>query len=382
MSKRIINFAKNLLLMIIGLCFALALLEVSLRVIGNPFGFRIKGDQIVLPAHQKYEIHNTTVKQLDEFIVHEKNSLGFRGAEPPIDFSGYLTLVTVGGSTTECFYLSEGQTWPDDLGLKLENNFSHLWINNAGLDGHSTYGHLVLMRDYLIQLNPKVILFLAGANDRGLEEAGTYDQSVQKNLTNIPGLLKSASGYSEVAALMYNLTRYVVTRQQNIGHGTLDAMSLPPVEISEQEKEEAIQTHRQRYLPAYQSRLEKLIRLARENGIEPVLMTQPARYGYGIDRENGVDWARIAVDDLDGETQWKILELYNDITRKVGTENDVLVIDLASELQKDSKYYYDMLHFTAAGAQRVAQITYRHLCPFLAVKFGDYQTSDCADDAN
>ncbi|MBT3392288.1 MAG: SGNH/GDSL hydrolase family protein [Chloroflexi bacterium] len=382
MKKSISEFAKNFLLMVAGLCFALIMLEVFLRVLGNPFGFRIKGDQIVLPAHQKYEIHNTTVAQLDELIIHEKNSLGFRGAEPPTDFDANLTLVTVGGSTTECFYLSEGQTWTDGLGLLLEDNFSPLWINNAGLDGHSTYGHIVLMEDYLIQLQPKVILFLVGANDMGLGDAGAYDRGIEKNTNTLPGLLKSASGHSEVAALLYNLARFVITRQQDIGHGSLDTVNLPALEISEQAKEAALQMHRQQYLSPYQSRLEQLIALARENGIKPVLITQPALYGNGVDPETGIDWGRIAVKDLDGETQWEILELYNDVTRQVGVANDVLVIDLADELQKDSNYYYDMLHFTPAGAQRVAQIIYTYLCPSLSDTFGLFQTGACAETAN
>lgn len=382
MKKRISEFAKNLLLMVAGLCFALIMLEVFLRILGNPFGFRIKGDQIVLPAHQKYEIHNTTVNQLDELIIHEKNSFGFRGAEPPIDFDAYLTLVTVGGSTTECFYLSEGQTWTDGLGLLLEEKFSPFWINNAGLDGHSTYGHIVLMEDYLVQFNPKVLLFLVGANDMGLGDAGAYDRSIEKNIATLPGLLKSASGYSEVAALLYNLARFVVTRQQDIGHGSLDSVDLPAIVISEQAKEAALQTHRQQYLSSYQSRLEQIITLARENGIEVVLITQPALYGYGVDPETGIDWARIAVRNLDGETQWEILQLYNDVTRQVGAANDVMVIDLAAELQKDSNYYYDMLHFTPAGAQLVAQIIYAHLCPFLSETFDPFQTGACAETAN
>ena len=49
-------------------------------------------------------------EKLDEKIIHTKNSLGFRGDEPPDDFNPALTVVTVGGSTTESIYISDGKT--------------------------------------------------------------------------------------------------------------------------------------------------------------------------------------------------------------------------------------------------------------------------------
>jgi len=69
-----------------GSLLALALLETSLRLFRNPFGFRVRGDQIVLPVHRRYEIHNTQIPKLDAVIIHTKNSLGFRGPEPPERF--------------------------------------------------------------------------------------------------------------------------------------------------------------------------------------------------------------------------------------------------------------------------------------------------------
>ena len=85
----------------------------------------------------------------------------------PPDFARDLTIVTVGGSTTECFDLAEDKTWPHDLGVKLQRDFKHLWLNNAGLSGNSTFGHAILMQDYLVKLKPKVVIFLVGINDLG-----------------------------------------------------------------------------------------------------------------------------------------------------------------------------------------------------------------------
>jgi len=45
------------------------------------------------------------------------------------------------------------------------------------------------------------------------------------------------------------------------------------------------------------------------------------------------------------------------------------VIDLAREMPKNSAYYYDLMHFTNAGAARVADLIDAQLTPFLARKF-------------
>ena len=48
------------------------------------------------------------------------------------------------------------------------------------------------------------------------------------------------------------------------------------------------------------------------------------------------------------------------------------MIDLAREMPKDSRYYYDLMHYTNAGAERVADIVAAQLTPFLAAKFPSF----------
>ncbi len=83
----------------------------------------------------------------------------------------------MGGSTTECFYLSDDKTWQFNLEQKLKLKFKNIWINNAGLDGHSTFGHQILLDDYLIKIKPKIILFLVGVNDVGREDLKEHDKN-------------------------------------------------------------------------------------------------------------------------------------------------------------------------------------------------------------
>ena len=146
---RINGFLKNSLLVLLGLCFSVILLEVALRI-HPPFEMRFKPDRIVLPVNKRYIIDNTEKfpTKLPKTTVHPKFP-GIPGAPPPANFADYLTILTIGGSTTECFYLSDGKTWSDLLGQQPARDFPKFWINNAGLDGATTYRHLILMEDYV-----------------------------------------------------------------------------------------------------------------------------------------------------------------------------------------------------------------------------------------
>src|SRR2546426_8052686 len=122
----------------------LVLLELLLHIY-NPLPFRVRGNRIVLPVHQRYTFRNDSATKLDPVTHHTKNALGFRGPDPPRDWASRFTLLTVGGSTTECLFLSDGKTWSDQLARRLAAIRADTWVNNAGLDGQSTFGHLMLV---------------------------------------------------------------------------------------------------------------------------------------------------------------------------------------------------------------------------------------------
>ncbi len=384
MWTRLNNVGKNLLVLLISLILVLGICELILRIY-NPLGFRIKGDKIILPINKKEIIHHEHgLGKLDRVVVHQRNSLGFRGPEPPADFARDLTIVTVGGSTTECFDLAEDKTWPHVWGLELQRNFKDLWLNNAGLSGNSTFGHYILMQDYLVKLKPKVVIFLVGINDLGLREEGDFDQRIHGvNFRSLERFLASAAVHSELAAAALNLYRYYFPKSTMINNQNkpqeIDFKNLPLFDVSPEAKAALMRDHQDHYLRSYQARLEKLVTICREHHILPVLLTQPVLYGGGVDAATGVDLDhRFVAKDMDGATAWQVLELYNDVTRQVGRERGVLVIDLAREMPKDSTYFYDLMHYTNAGAARLADIIDAHLTPFLAAKFPSYYQGKAA----
>ena len=378
MRTRLGNVGNNLLVLLVSLTLVLGLCELILRVY-NPLGFRIKGDKIILPINKQEIIHHEHgLGKLDRVVVHQRNSLGFRGPEPPADFPLHLTIVTVGGSTTECFDLAENKTWPHDLGVDLQRNFNHLWLNNAGLSGNSTFGHYILMKDYLVKLKPKVVIFLVGINDLGIRGERDFDQRIHVvNFRSLERFLASAAVHSELATAALNLYRYYFPKSVMINNQNdpqeIDFNKLPHFQVSDAARAAMIKDHQDHYLRPYRARLEKLMTICREHNIVPVLVTQPVLYGEGVAAARGADLGhRFVAQGMDGVTAWQVLELYNDVTREVGREQGVLVIDLAREMPKNPAYYYDLMHYTNAGAARMADIVSAQLTPFLARKFPAY----------
>jgi lysophospholipase L1-like esterase len=372
------NLGKNLLVLLISLALVLGFCELVLRIY-NPLGFRIKGNKLILPINKKEIIHHENgLGKLDKIVIRQSNSLGFRGPEPPADFSQDLTIVAVGGSTTECFDLAEDKTWPHDLDMKLQRDFAHVWLDNAGLSGNSTFGHYILMQDYLVKLQPKVVLFLVGINDVGLQSERDFDERIHEiNFRSMERFLASAAVHSELATAALNLYRFYFPKSTMINNQNdpqeTDLRKLPPFAVSKEAQAAIIKDHQDHYLGPYKKRLEKLITICRNHNIIPVLLTQPVLYGNMVDPTTKVDLGhKFVAKDMNGATAWEVLELYNDVTRRVGRKRGVLVIDLAREMPKDSCYYFDLMHYTNAGADKVADLIAAQLTPFLAQKFPQY----------
>jgi lysophospholipase L1-like esterase len=333
----------------------LVLVEAGLRIY-NPLPFRVRGDRIVLPVHQKYSFSHGETTKLDPITSHTKNALGFRGPDPPRDFSRRLTLVTIGGSTTECLFLSDGKTWTDVLARRLGGTWPDAWVNNAGLDGQSSYGHLILLRDFVVSLRPRLAVFLIGVNDIEREDLTTFDQSLAPNWTRWEKAGVFLEDHSELVSVAHNLLRMARTSHRGFGHSELDLTKLTRLEHDP--RLTAI-TVAQQEVPVrrYAERLNAIVDLCRTNGIEPVFTTQPALYGDAIDPVTGVDLAIIQVRGaVNGRLQWRVLEMYNDAMRRVARDRGVLLVDAAVEMPKDSRLYYDLMHFTNEGAARLGNL--------------------------
>lgn len=348
--------------------FTLLAAEILLRIF-NPIPFRVKGDKIMLPKNQKVIIENKKIHSLQPEIYHTKNNMGFRGPDVPASLENFLSIITVGGSTTESYYISDSLTWSFRLYENLQSDFPDIWLNNAGLDGHSTYGHKMLLRDHLLSLHPDYIIFMVGCNDVERDDLHKMDQmqgglSIEKERNRILSFLKN---HSELVSLVDNIKRSNQARRRSLMHEDLAPRILANDTLFISESEfEAVMERQGPYLAGFRHRLDELIEICLENGIQPILLTQASMFGIGTDPVTGGSLEKTRLNDgTNGKLYWQRLELYNDVVREAARSNGLLLIDLARLVPKSSQYFYDTVHFTNDGSELVAELVYEQLTNYL-----------------
>jgi lysophospholipase L1-like esterase len=343
------KWLKNIIALCFGLFLSFLLIEIVLHLY-NPFQTRVRGGHIVLPVNLTYEFDQVNISGLDSHIVHKKNKLGFRGPEIPEEKS--YRIFCVGGSTTECFYLSDGKDWPALLMAALNKKYPQVWVNNAGLDGHSTRGHEVLLRDQLLQYKPNMVVFLVGCNDVA---AGEFNRFEKGNMAANKRLLE----YSELFNIYHNYQMARNARKRGLGHTPVN-FTLHPHSDTSGWRNAGVDTVQLRALQAYAGRIEALGKLCKAKGAVPVFVTQPTI----LDNKMDVSGRYLGDLEFQGASALHyrvVLEQYNGILKTVCARNNWQCIDAASELTSSSKNYYDFFHYTNQGAAEMARIISKKL---------------------
>lgn len=376
-------------LVLLSLSVAFLAIEVVLQLT-SPVELRLRGGQIELPFLKQYEITGAPGSRLPESALHTKNTLGFRGPIPPTNFDDHLTVIAVGGSTTECFALGDGLCWPARLGSRISEHFDAVWMNNAGMAGHTSQGHIELLQQHILAIKPDAIVFLIGVNDLYFAEfTEAYDSRLTaerrgflNSLTmntrrwlaeNSMTVALGLAAYKQWRAKQYDLT----------GHDR-DFTTLITGETAGEDLATELTRHQENDFFGYHDRLMQLIELCRQHDILPIFVTQPAAYGPAIDPRTGIDLARIrnGVDGFDGAASWQLLEMYNDVMRAVTSDQSVEMVDLARNMPKNTLYFLDQVHFTREGSDRVAEILFPQVCRALEARFPDHRVTPCPGEAS
>jgi lysophospholipase L1-like esterase len=369
------SLVANLALLGGGIVVALLFAEVALRIY-NPLPMPLRGNNQVLPKSvvlQREVPYPKDGKLLERFEVRT-NQLGFRGPELPEPREGRPTIFFVGGSTTEGRYIPDEHAWPLVATATLAHEFPGLWGNNAGLEGNSSHGHKLLLEHVILPLRPRFVVFLVGVNEIWVTDPQEFDGQTAK------GLLWKKLEFSELLSTLTVLYRSM--RARDAGLVSFDGLNLPQRTsqvIDPAGIDKALAAHRDRGAPrAYEQRLRDLLAMTRAAGAEPILLTQPALFGSGVDPTTGLELGPLVAEGTWNPTgtgeyaalRWAVLELYNDVTRAVAADTHTPLVELARELPKDSSYYVDWIHYSNAGSRAVADVVARGLRPILREKLG------------
>jgi len=287
-----------------------------------------------------------------EDIYFKKNHLGFRGPKVPEDLSQFLSIITIGTSTTATRFVSDQQSWTALLGDKLEKSFGKVWINNAGVQSSSTIQYQFMLDEIIGPLQPDYVIYMPGVSGEKIHAGGNppfrfrekkwieFSKLISKSNMLLKGYSRGNNNLPKILQL---------TKENEIKHDP---------QIIQSELKDS-----QEYLKLYEKRLIKLIQSTKLYGIRPVLLTHPILLGKGIDPTTGVDLEKIKWNNVSGKSWGALFKIYNDVIRKVAKQENIILIDLANLLPVDSKYHYDAWHYTILGNEKVSDILSEELIP-------------------
>jgi lysophospholipase L1-like esterase len=325
----------------------LACLEFTLHIY-NPFSSRVKNGEIILPKNTRYAVELPNYPGLDKNIIHNKNSLGMRG--PELGGSESLKIICMGGSTTECFYLNDGKDWPNLLGDKIKKDFSSSWLNNAGMDGQSSFGNLQMLKQYIVKLKPNYIVLMCGLNDMGLDAPSYFDEN--------KSVFKKIYNFLEIPSTILNIVRAGKAKESGLNHRfIMDINKTETLKMDDSAVYKCLENE-QKYLSAYKARLNEFAKICNENNIKLIFVAQSILFSDEKDLFSNTYLGDIKTGKINGKTRAYILKMYNKVTFDFAESMQIPYINLAARLPKDSRFFYDGYHFTNDGAEITSGIIY------------------------
>jgi len=295
------------------------------------------------------------------------NNAGLRGdhltrPKPPDEYR----TIALGGSTTRCTYVDDDAVWTAVLQRRLRIPGRRVKVYNAGVDGERSYGHYVSFASRWILESPDLIIVLAGVNDltdnlcrhhRSGPGTANRDASRISSLT----AFKLLATDLHVARLLVHAAKRLGGREYFTAEGWLIQDLAGKAYLASMERRRAAPVDEGARIEVDTSgisqHLRLLIRLAKANGIEVLLLTQPTLWK----REPTAAEDRILHMDYRCGKRYPphvlqaALAAYNENTRQIAADEGALCLDLAALLPPTLDYFYDDCHFNTEGCRFVGQ---------------------------
>lgn len=282
------------------------------------------------------------------------NALGVRGDDLPVS-AGIYRVLCVGGSSTECLYLDQGEAWPQQLQALLRSAGLDAWVGNAGISGYATPYHIRFVRASSVAAEMDCLVLLVGVNDllwwlgeRSFASVPPNPESVRR-----PFVLSTGVGRLAAAAVQrLDAPRDASVVEDEAGENYVErrrerAVAAPFVDV-----EPPLESY-----VAYAARLDHLVMSCRESGKRAILVTQPVLWREGMPpEEEALLWLgrRKGGAYLSAASLRRIIDRYNELARGVAAKRGAEIVDL-SDLSGDARWFYDDCHFNEAGAAEVAR---------------------------
>ena len=368
---------QRLLLSGVSAVIALLICEASLQFVLP--SMRGKGYYFMPPNHRTvFRPQPSIMPGISGDSNFYTNSNGVRGDE----FTAQDTyrIMAIGGSTTECSYLDQPETWTNLLQetLNRDTRNQKVWVGNAGLSGTTTRHHLVAMQYLpLREMKINAVILLIGIND--LSVRLSRDKDYDPNFLEKPEVKKELL-YRTFSGTYHLYPEDPFYKRTALWQMLRQAKQMLSMEHLEDEGGRIYITWREHRrgasemrdalpdlssaLAEYARNVNMIIDLAQEKSVRPILMTQPTMWRAGLPRDLDVLLWLGGIGDFQKESGKpyysvtaleRAMKAYNDTLLRVCRERSLECLDLASLLAKDTTVFYDDAHFNESGTRKVAE---------------------------
>lgn len=369
--KKLKKLAKIIVINISLLAISLLLIEVLFQFypIADPYeqdkiSTRHYFNPVKLPNKKFTFIIEDSLPGFENYIRNPEltsNNLGFRNSEDIWNVKKQddeYRVFAIGGSTTECSFLNDGDDWPSLLGdrlntLGLDKTFR---VINTGQSGHSLTDNLHLIIQKLIHLKPDLFIVYTGVNDLYGPLSGS--DIYRLDLRNAPkdkGRNLFFTDFQIGRRLYYLLKGF----KPNVYHMTaqtrqkLLASELRKIPISSFPEGLDFQLAKRN--------LEAIIGICETLKIELLIATQAV--SWDTNNEDLDPWQtalyggkRFGEGDL-GAAMGSLNSELENVCNKLNTP----VINVQSKLSPTSENFYDDMHFNFSGSKNMSDLIIRYL---------------------
>ena len=256
------------------------------------------------------------------------NSQGFRGDE--FGNNSRKKYLCLGGSTTECSFVSEDLRYPYLVGKHLNDTFQNkVNVYNSGVSGNHTYHAIDILLNKIVPMKPKYVVLMECINDWTtlLFEGSYWNNNPTRSLIIDPN-----------SKLPINSDEWAHLRGKKLAW----------------DAEKIVEEFKKAQLT--------FISICKANNIEPILMTQANRYSQVPDEKIIKDLkSKLEPFGLTYDDVKNINTLMNNQIRENASENNLLLIDLDRLVPRSNTYMYDIVHYNDKGSILAAEIISKEL---------------------
>ena len=303
--------------------------------------------------------------------TYSKNSDGLRGN---FDNNLNIRVLVLGGSTTDQRYLSDNDTWPNQLQKYFEKINKNFKVANAGIDGQSTIGHIWNFKNWfknIENLKPKIIIFYIGINDLLPRKRSHYDFAKIKfkfNKVYFKQLIKNNSAIYYLSNTIYSnlFDRKKISKFNknifisNIEYGILPSISTANLELYEE-----------KYLKKIVNlRLNILFNETQKYNAIPLFITQGTKRWikknnlyYGLSSENKKIEVKIdnKIFNINSADLGILEEKFSNNIINFCNEKKIFCIDGFNSFNLKKNDTYDLMHLNDLGSKKIAKIIFEKI---------------------